>query len=423
MTKNIPVLPILFVFIFLLCCGKPSQVDAASEYENIFKEQRNLPHGSMLINRYFDMHGNANKSLQKLIKARFDATDPICRELDKIDSKKRPTYAMALYHVLGYVKDPASIKWLEKICSDGRSNEIKKYYLSHWKTFLRGAGYEDLKWIEGSEQWSGFFINRFKSERFSRNRIPILRAMQGWLHDPGTLDFFTELEKSPSTKGEELLIAQVYLHQHGKPYNVERLKETFEEFKSKKGGIEILLPVADEIRDELFVPWLISIAGKTYKVELGSRGEPQTILEEITFKLNILDKEGWNNWYNEHGTEGRKAWVDQAFNQIEDFLHNDPDRAKIYFKKAMYRWNDMIFFSHAKELLQYKSLHNELTGWINLTYRTCWRKQLHSLADEIIDQNESDLENWAAGILKNLDFLEDKDATWDRHVSFDNMRL
>lgn len=61
---------------------------------------------------FFDMHGNAIEELQGLMKYRFEATLPICRELDRPKLARR--YAEALYDVLAFVKDPAGIPWLER---------------------------------------------------------------------------------------------------------------------------------------------------------------------------------------------------------------------------------------------------------------------------------------------------------------------
>jgi len=58
--------------------------------ENLFKELKSLPQESGHFSAYYDMHGNANQSLQALMVGRFEFTTNICRELDLADAKSLP---------------------------------------------------------------------------------------------------------------------------------------------------------------------------------------------------------------------------------------------------------------------------------------------------------------------------------------------
>jgi hypothetical protein len=397
----------------------PSPTD--SRVEELLAKLRELPQGRFLGNAYFDMHGNVNDALQELMIIRFAATQRICTELDSTDRAKLPDYVEALYDVLGFVKDPGSIGWLEKGFKGERAGELNALYMRRWRTFLRGADCEDVRWVEGSAQWSAFFRRLLEHEVDPERRIETLRAMQGWLHDPDTLAFFESQECSRAVRGHELLIAQAYLHQHGRSIDAVRLRATIDELKGTPQGAELLLEFADEIRHEAFVPWLVSVAGpKTYEEGVGS---VQWVLEEITFRRDVSGHDEWEAWYAGHGTEGRHVWINEAVREFLQLLAADPTKANAFLERAVYRWKDVMLLPYVDELLKHKVIHNELVGWINLTYRPYWREELRPVAERIIAESGNDLDCQAEYLLKGLDFLDPGNTTWADHVHMDNMRI
>lgn len=124
----------------------------------ILKELRALPQDVRWLARdYYDTHGNANEGLQTLMIRRFEATAAICHELDSVSIKSHPAYIDSLYRVLGTVKDPASIPWLERGLEGPGRQDIYDHWLPEWHAYLRSAAPEDLNWLTGAAQWSQFF--------------------------------------------------------------------------------------------------------------------------------------------------------------------------------------------------------------------------------------------------------------------------
>lgn len=415
-------LPISIVVSGTIVISVPCRAEPKAE--RFLTELRKLPQSGSYRweNYHYDMHGNADPTIQGLMRLRFEATGAICDELDRTNRDEFPRHVAALYHVLGFVKDPNSIPWLDKKFEEGLAAELFELWLPRWRqpSFLRGPGHEYIKWIESSGRWSAFFRSRLKAEDQVDRRLAILYAMQGWLHDADTLSFFVDLEKAPKVSGEELLIAQTYLHQHGRPLDAGRLTQAITELQAAPDGKWLLLEFADELRHPLFVPWLVSIVGPKSD---NSVGNAQWVLEEITFRRDVAGREAWTKWYEQHRGETREEWAAQAVDEFLRLLSDDVERAKAFLDRAVYRWKDPLLLPHMERLLKHKVIHNDLVGWINLTYRPYWRERLQPIAERIIRESSENLESWANGLLKELDFLDSGKDTWAEHVRRTNMRI
>jgi hypothetical protein len=181
----------------------------AATTEQILKELKSLPQTDMrLLGHYFDMHGNANQELQTLMIRRFEATEAVCRAIDSVSVKSHPGYAVSLYAVLTTVRDPASISWLQRSLKGPKKREICDHWLSGWRVYLRGAAPSQTKWLTGREQWSKFFRAWASSETDAADRLRVLLAMQGWLHDPAMQDFFASLESFTRFAGDARMAAR-----------------------------------------------------------------------------------------------------------------------------------------------------------------------------------------------------------------------
>jgi hypothetical protein len=144
-----------------------------------FKKLRAMPQVRGLGSAYFDMHGNPSELLQNLIVARFSATASICKELDRVDSRKLPLHAEALYHVLATVQDPAAIPWLEKSLQRGKAEDLHRWWLPRWiNDYLYGMDRGSLRWFTGKRKWGAFFQRQFKAERDPRRRLRWLLGLQ-----------------------------------------------------------------------------------------------------------------------------------------------------------------------------------------------------------------------------------------------------
>lgn len=249
--------------------------------------------------------------------------------------------------------------------------------------------------------------------------------MQGWCHTPQTLEFFARLERDSNAEGEELLIAQLYLQQHGSAPDTKRLRQTINRLQISKDGQKILLEFAEAMRHETFVSWLLEITEENPKTEFG---DAQGTLEKITFRRDISGDEAWKKWAAQHGAEGRRAWLNEASSKILNLAKTNLPAAKAFLDKAMYRWNDPILLPTTERLTEFKPLHSQIVGWINLTYADYphlpgFREKLRTLGAQIQNESEKSLEDWAKRLMLGWDFLHDDKMTWEEFVRMSNMRV
>ena len=125
---------------------------------------------------YFDLHGNAHEHLQALMVERFRVTEVITRSIDRFERDGgRPELVGALYHVLGFVKDPASIDWLSgRVAGASASDPFYARWLPRWQDATDGYG--TWEWLEGRERWIDFFIGTFEREANKARRVELLKG-------------------------------------------------------------------------------------------------------------------------------------------------------------------------------------------------------------------------------------------------------
>ena len=416
---------IWFASMFVLCLpvwgANPDRTNPA----DLFKGLRKLDQRTDVFREYYDLHGNACHDLQALMIGRFEFTTNICNELDSVDPESLPGYVAALYDVQATVKDPASIPWLESRLAGPKRVEIYVHCLPRCRTYLRGSGPEQAKWMADPEKWEAFFQRWAEGEKVSTLRVQVLHVMQGWCHAPGTLEFFAKLEQDPKTDREELLVAQLYLQQHGKAPDINRMRQAIELLRNSKNGQKILLEFAETMRQEAFVPWLLSVIEENPKTEFG---DAQLTLEKITFRRDISGNEAWKKWFAQHRMEGRSKWLSDASAGILQLATTNLPAAGEFLDKAEYRWNDPALLSTMERLVAYKALHDEIVGWINLTYAEYphlpeFREKLRVLAVRIRDESENNLKDWAKGLMRGWDFLYEDKTTWEEYVRLSNSLL
>jgi hypothetical protein len=430
---GLPIVPVVFrrrfsmrttAYISLVLCALltvPTVLSAtAATTEQLLKELKSLPQTDMRpLGCYYDMHGNANEELQTLMIRRFEATEAVCRAIDSVSVKSHPGYAVSLYDVLTTVKDPASIWWLERSLKGPKKQETCDHWLSGWSVYLRGAAPSQTKWLTGREQWSKFFRAWASSETDAADRLRVLLAMQGWLHDPATQDFFASLEKNGKTTAEELLLAQLYLRQHGKPFDEAKLKAAILRLRKSAAGEKTLLRYATALRHEAFVPPLIEMADRSIEENFMT---PQRALEAITFQRNIKGRRSWNRWYEANGAKGRKAWMEEAASRLSSLATTNMPAAIALLSEANYDWDDPAMLPHMERLASFKPLHSEIVGWINLTCHEApfLRDELRPLASKIRKESETSLEDWAKNLMQDWDFFGRDKTTWPGYIRLNN---
>ena len=383
--------------------------------ESLIVRLRNLP-----PDRYYDWHGNEHDQIRSLLKCRFTVTEAVCKEIDRAARRAPHQYIEMLYYCLGYVKDAESIPWLEEKLRRDDSSVIHEKWLRRWGTYPRGAAHSQLKWLEQPDRWAAFFREQAKRERDSERRLALLKALAGWFHDPQTIQFFLELEKATETEGETLLLTQLYLYQHKRPFDTARLSTAIAKVRSQLRRNEALIEYASELRHEAFLPWLISLLPEASKTDsdddspdLGIKADDvQFALEKITFRLDVVGRQGWQAWYEKHRSLGRETWLRQAAAEFEALAEKEPKKAHDFFEKAVYRWNDRAMLPYVQRWVKYRFLHSNLIGWINLSYHPFWRADLQPLAEQVIEGDHRRLERWAQDIARDLDFIKN-DETWE----------
>jgi hypothetical protein len=250
----------------------------------------------------------------------------------------------------------------------------------------------------------------------------LLRALAGWFHDEETITFFRDLERS-APDGEPVLLAQMYLLQHKQAVDHDLMENAIRELSDSAENRDIMLEYAKALRDQAFVPWLISAFDRAKKGEQGWRDDVEDVLQRTTLVMNTHGKAAWEEWFKAHHEETREDWVRNAFEEFEKLWKADPQKAEVFLQGAMYRWNDPRLLPFVRKLLPHRRLHNVLSGWINLTYSPLWRADLKELAEAILAVSKNHLEPWATRCLRNHGFLPVKESTWQDYVHGLNRRV
>jgi hypothetical protein len=320
------------------------------------------------------------------------------------------------------VKDPASISWLQRSLKGQKKKEILEHWLPRWHAYLRGAAPTETRWLTGVDEWSKFFRAWATYETNKADRLSVLRVMQGWLHDQATQDFFVSLESSGKAVDEELLLVQLYLRQHGKPFDEAKLKVTVQRLQASVTGRHILLRYAAAIRHDAFVPPLIEMADDSMKEEFMT---PQRAIEAITFRRNITGRSAWKSWYESNGSKGRTAWMEMAASELYSMAVTNTPAAKTTLAATRYEWDDPAMLPHMERLASFKALHSEIVGWINLTYHAVpfLRKRLLPLASKIRKESMGSIEDWAKNLMRTWDFFGEDKMTWPDYIRLNNMRV
>ena len=379
---------------------------------------------------FFDMHGNANETLVRLMQLRFEATAAIQNGIDRVEGKSRYARQVdGLYHVLGFVKDPAAIPWLEnKLRLPATAKAVNESYMPGWHYgvgvgFSSNQEFGEWPWLNGREQWIAFFIRAFASAKSVERRMALANVLKGF-ENPVISQLFLKLRVS-ATDDREVLFVEAYLHQHGIAADGTRIAQAIDALDGNSQNRELLLGTADALRHEAFVPYLIKTANVadqfTYPPSFSSR----FALQKITFQLDIEEKKNWQAWYAKHRGESREQWVVAALQTFRGLLTEDPATALKRFRECnVYRWNDMsVLPIIMRDLLPRPEFASAIAGWINLTYTAAYRPQLQPIAEELAKHPER-LDDWAKRLLQQRGFLpQTQRESWDDYVRISNSAL
>jgi len=373
-------------------------------------------------NFLYDMHGNSNRELRALQLSRFRATPEIMRAIDRLEKdRSRVQHAAALYDVLGFVKDPASIEWLRRKVGNKDAVGLYENWMQGWLGSFDGYG--TWPWLEGRARWIGFFIDTYKHETRSTIRSDLLSALSGF-DDPLVVNFFQEQGRL-ALDSRETLAVERYLERHGGEPNKARIQKAIQTLSLNPDNRQFLIEFAYSFRHEAFVPFLISALDSVPKdFSREASWNAQDALEHITFEIHVRGKDAWVRWAAENGAAGRLVWRDRAVDLMRRTLQKDVNSALALFEKTVYRWSDILFLSFIEtELATRSAFHSNIAGWINLTYEPIIRARLVSVA-RLITARPKALEPWARELLVARDFLPGREKqTWDQLVQMHNGRV
>ncbi|MGA8278584.1 MAG: hypothetical protein WB784_10345 [Rhodanobacteraceae bacterium] len=367
----------------------------------------------------FDMHGNANQDLQSLMVLRFDATNDIMRGIDRMQGDSHFASVMeALFNVLGFVKDPASIEWLrEKRRSDAES--FYRDYLPAWAGRLQGFG--SWEWLTGRDQWIAFWLDAFHEERSPERRITLLSVLSQF--DDASIVSFFSARRAEMKDPKEVLLVESYLDAHALPANGERVAWAVGTLRHSPKNDDFLISMADSLRHEAFVPFLVGVSDKTESSTFPPYYDAERDLQAITFECDLHGKAAWQNWYVAHGKEGRAEWMRSAIDTFRANLASRPKEAVNRFEKLVYCWNDIVMQPFVEgELAPHPEFHSAIAGWINLTYSNFYRERLRPLAERV--GADDHIENWARHLLQERGYISGRqNDTWAEAVRRANSRV
>jgi hypothetical protein len=224
---------------------------------------------------------------------------------------------------------------------------------------------------------------------------------------------------------EDLFLAQLYLLQHGKTFDEKKTRKAIEVTTLSGGQIKLLIEFGSEMRHEAFVPSLVELSEDSAEANYNTA---QRALETITFLNEIRDRASWRQWANAHSNETRTVWIGEASSKLLELAKTNSQAAKEFFDKRTYTWNDPALLPTIQKLIEFKALHSQIVGWINLTYARFphlpgLREQLRDLAVRIQAEGQDGLEVWAKRLMNGWDFLYEDKGSWDQFVHMNNMRV
>lgn len=357
-------------------------------------------------------HGGVPRDLRPLILARDLATPAIISEVARYE-KGKPRYVEALFAVLGTVKDPATIAWLRARVSDvgDQSGFVYGAWLSMWLNTPIGTfdtrRYLVYRWLsdEKREAWRPFILELYQRAPSARDKSKCLRALTYCFHDDATLRILESMESEVG--GEELLIVQVSLNQHGRKIALERLRSNIDVLRQMESNAPLLRFYAAEMRHEAFIPALLDM------LEGPARDFAIDSLQMITLLSGPDAPEDWREWWSSHNHECSAEWVTQAGRRADARLHaNDTEYVASRLSDG-YFWADSRLAPHVRRWLKYNALHPAIADWVVKSYEESDRSSLKEIADAVVRESWQHIGWFAQEGLANLDFVSSHSRKWD----------
>jgi len=358
---------------------------------------------------YRDYHGNANFELRQLMIQRFAATKTITDSIDRLESDPgKQELVVALYHVIGIVKDAAAIEWLRTKLRGGKMDKVYESFLYDWEP--RPGEMGAWRWLTDQDKWLEFWKDVFQNESSSERRVHLYVVLSQF-DQPAGIEFF-RARRAATSDPKEVLLVEAYLNEHDIAPDSGRIQvaiDAIEQTAEKNpDNRDFLIWAAKEMRHEAFVPYLVQYAGRKGSIDA---------LQHITLERTIEDPQAWKAWFDEHGKEGREVWIKRAQSDFDSRLAKDRNAAAKWFGEKVYVWADIAMLPYIQEkLAPLPQFHNNLAGWINLTFQPFYRERLRPLA-LIVGRHPERLDPQPRAFLVVLGYIPgEPKPTWKRVV-------
>jgi len=364
----------------------------------------------------FDEVGRFSDEALGLVCLRYAATADVCELLDKCDDRRLTESTWGLAHLLGFVRDPASIRWLRRRAGQEGYDAFLERWVIGWLHCVGITPYRAAATLDGEAEWSGFLRELYERDALSRSRLmrdgfgssrlPLLLLLRGACHDRGTIEFFQRLG-SADTPLLELGAAAGYLMEHGCPIGEERLRIAIERTR-REGEDRSQLRAAELAPHGVFVPALLPHVGRS----LDADGEVQKTLRSITFCHWLSGRREWDAWYAVHGSESRQTWACHAAERVEQLIALDPLLASKELAILARGSVDVSLLPWMGRWAVYRPLHDGVAFWVSQVYHPFWRDYLEPIAEFVLQESGGDLSHDAREALREVGFLPGAETSW-----------
>ena len=352
---------------------------------------------------------------------RFAGTSAVTAAIDGLvaaNVEDRVALRRALFAVLGLVKDPAAIPWLERHLAAGRHELLVHEWLVRWEETYPEIG--ESRWLEQKDRWARFLVDAFRSDPHPEHAANWLHVLSGFSQQV-VIELFEERRREARDPLERIVV-EVVLEEHGREIQAQVLADALQQLARSGESADPVFYYAARSRHAEFVPFLINAL-----TSYGSKDrifDPQGALEEIAYRRDIQGAKQWREWFAAHGHETRESWRRAQVSALKQQLDSDEAAALAAFTRLVYLWDEIAFLDFIEaELLPRPAFHTTLAGWINLTYRPAYRSQLEPIARQIT-RNPDALDPHARLLLTERGFLPPpREPTWADHVAKVNSRL
>ena len=342
--------------------------------------------------------GQLYGELATLERAGARATKAVCAEIDRSGPERR-RYVIALYFVLGNVKDPDSIDWLRAKLQTSSSEYVYGAWIGSWipKTgSWCSQAHRAIRTIQDPDRWLPFLAELYDRAPDSSSRTRVLELLARCFHSAVAIRFFEELADRPGIEPRLLLAVDEYLLEHERTISVGKLQACIAELDRSGDG-------AATVRHEAMVPWLLRRLQAKPDEDEDEEEYIECALQNVTFQ-RLKGREAWTQWYEQNKDRRRGEWVASALDEFELMLARDPSSASGVLWDVM--WDYPAVAGRVEQWLNVRKLHPAIARWLVTNYHPYWRSKLRPIAERIGRESWTELDWYGKQGLQALEFTD-----------------